>query len=449
MTDAADGLPLPRRYGAIFTIVLAVIVTVLDGAIANVALPTIAADLKVSASASIWVVNAYQIAIITTLLPFASLGDSYGYRRVYGAGLVIFTAASLICATADTLPMLALGRVLQGAGAAGVFAVNTALLRFIYPRAWFGRAIGINAFVISTASATGPTVAAAILSVASWQWLFAINLPIGVIALLMLPSLPRTTGSGHRLDYFGAVLNALAFGLFITGIGSIAESAARAAIEAFLGIAIGAVLVVRQLARPFPLLPIDLLRLPRFAYAAATSCCSFIAYMAAYVALPFHLVTVLGRTPVETGLLMTPWPLVGGIVSPLSGWLSERHSTAILCALGLGLFALGLGLLAALPDHPSDIDIVWRMALTGGGFALFQAPNNRAMIIAAPRERSGSASGMLGTARTLGLTTGASLTALLLHFLPKSGTTATLAASAAIALAAAGISSLRRAAGPD
>src|SRR5438105_9726599 len=178
-----DGLPLPARYWAILTIALGLTMAVLDGAIANIALPTIAREMRVDPASSIWVVNAYQLAVTISLLPLASLGEIVGYRRVYQAGLAVFTVASLGCALSDTLATLTLARVVQGFGAAGIMSVNTALVRFIYPRRLVGQGVGLNAMVGSVSSAVGPTVAAGILSVASWQWLFAINVPIGLAAL--------------------------------------------------------------------------------------------------------------------------------------------------------------------------------------------------------------------------------------------------------------------------
>jgi MFS transporter, DHA2 family, multidrug resistance protein len=443
MMEPTDGLPTRQRRWAIFCTLLTLTLTVLDSSLVNVALPTIAHDLDVSASTAIWVINAYQLALIMTLLPLASLGDGHGYRGIFIGGLVIYTGAALISLTATSLPVLIFGRVLQGIGASGIFSVNSAILRYIYPRAWLGRGIGINAFVIATSSAFGPTVAGVILSVASWHWLFGLSLPLGLIALLATPNLPQSIRSRHRFDYASALLNACTFGLFILGLGSVALGGILGYAELGGAVVAGALLVARQLTRPFPLLPVDLLKLPLFAVAAGTSVCSYIAFMVAYVALPFHFAHVLGRSPVETGMLMTPWPLLTGMIGPISGWLSERHSSALLCASGLTLFGVSLLLLTIMPASASNLDIAWRMALAGASWAIFQAPNNRAMINSAPRERSGGASGILGTARTLGLTTGASVAAFIFHLWPDTGTVVALAVGAAVAIAAAAVSLLR------
>src|ERR1700742_4562377 len=162
--EHADGLPQPERNWAIVTIALGLVMAVIDGSIANVALPTIARDLNASLVFSVWIVNGYQLAVTISLLPLASLGEIIGYRRVYLAGLVLFTLASLFCALAHTLPLLTVARILQGFGAAGIMSVNAALVRYIYPRAMLGRGIGINALVVALSAAAGPTVAAAILA---------------------------------------------------------------------------------------------------------------------------------------------------------------------------------------------------------------------------------------------------------------------------------------------
>src|SRR5215468_12155065 len=172
-TSAAhsDGLPTPRRYWAIAAIALGITMSVLDSTIVNVALPTIARDFRATSAASIWVINAYQLAILLVLLPFASLGEIVGYRRVSQAGLAVFTLASLGCAFAPNLLALSLARVIQGIGAAGIMSVNGALVRHTYPHHYLGRAVGINAFVVASAAAIGPTIASAVLAVAHWRWL--------------------------------------------------------------------------------------------------------------------------------------------------------------------------------------------------------------------------------------------------------------------------------------
>jgi DHA2 family multidrug resistance protein-like MFS transporter len=441
-----DGLPVPQRYWAILTIALGLVLAVMDGAIANIALPTIAKDLNASPAFSIWIVNGYQLAITISLLPLASLGEIVGYRRVYLAGLLLFTLASLACTLSNGLLALTTSRIVQGFGAAGIMSVNTALVRFIYPRAQLGRGIGINAMVVAVSSAVGPSVAAAILAVATWPYLFAVNLPIGLAAFVFgLRFLPHAPRGSHAFDWQSAALSAVTFGSGIAAIDSLGHGETLLTCIAEFGIAVGAGvwLVYRQTHMASPLLPVDLLRIPIFALSIATSIASFCAQMLAGVAIPFYLQSRYGYSAVEMGLLITPWPIAVALAAPLAGRLVERYPAGLLGGIGLLVLAAGLGGLAILPAHPSHFDVAWRMALAGIGFGLFQTPNNRTMIAAAPRERSGGASGMLGTARLLGQTTGAALVALFLGRYPADGTQISLLVAVGFALCGAVLSMLR------
>jgi DHA2 family multidrug resistance protein-like MFS transporter len=415
MNPAEDGLPKPQRYWAILTLMVGLAMSCLDTAIVNVALPAIAKDLHTSAADSIWVVNAYQLAVMVALLPLASFGDIFGYRRVYRVGLVVYTGAALISALAGSLEMLTLGRALQGLGAAGVMSVNTALVRFTYPRRQLGRGIAMTSLVVAVSSAAGPSVAAAILAVGPWPWLFAINVPIGIVTfLLALRFLPYTAPSEHRFELWSAALSAVMFGALICGINGLGHGQAAAAVAAeFVGAgAVGWLLLRRQVSQAMPLFPVDLFRRPIFTLSVTTSVCSFIAQGIAFVALPFYFHDVLGASVVETGLLITPWAVTTAILAPIAGRLADRHPAGILGGIGLAVLATGFVLLAMLPAQPTTADIVWRVALCGCGFGLFQSPNNRAIVASAPRERSGGAGAIQGTARLLGQSIGAALVAL-------------------------------------
>jgi DHA2 family multidrug resistance protein-like MFS transporter len=239
------------------------------------------------------------------------------------------------------------------------------------------------------------------------------------------------------------------FGALISGVDLLTRTpnVAAGAALAIGGVVAGAVLVRREWSRPTPLVPLDLLRNRMFGLSVATSIAAFAAQTLAFVSLPFHLEDTLHRGQVATGLLLTPWPVGVAVAAPLAGWLSDRVSAALLCAVGLTLLASGFIALALLGAAPTALDIGWRMALCGVGFGLFQTPNNRMMLTSAPRERGGAAGGMLGTARLTGQITGAVLTAILLEFMGARGEIAALVAAATFALVAAAIS-LTRLGGP-
>jgi MFS transporter, DHA2 family, multidrug resistance protein len=446
-----DGLAPERRRWAVAAIFAAVAMASLDTAIANVALPAIAANLHVSPADVVWVVNVYQIALVATLLPLGALGEIIGHERIYLGGLLLFTLASLGCACAWSLESLLVARALQGLGASGIMAVNSALIRFIYPIRILGRGFGQNAMVVATAMTLGPTIASGILSIGSWPWLFAVNIPFGVIAVFIgLKTLPRPPRATHAFDFLGAVLAASCLGLFIIGIGSAAHrtSPGLVAIELIAAIVLGGLLIRRQADHPAPMLPIDLFRRPLFALSAATSVCSFSVQGLAFVSLPFYFEDILLRTQVETGFFMTPWPLVVAIMAPIGGRLSDRYPAGILGSIGLALLCAGMVLPATLPPSPSVLNIVWRMALCGCGFGFFQTPNLRTLMSSAPPGRSGSASGIVATARLTGQTIGAALAALCFALAGRDGATVALALGAGFAALGSVMSVLRLAVRP-
>lgn len=412
---AADGVPVAERRRAMITLSIAICISVLGSVIANIALPAIAEELAITPAQSVWVVNAYQVAVTVALLPLSSLGDIYGYRRVYFFGLVVFTAASLACGLSGSLPVLVAARIFQGIGAAGVMSVNMALVRYIYPRSQLGRGVGATALVVATSSAAGPSLAAAILAVAPWQYLFIFNVPLGLLALaLALRSLPATPLAGHRFDFASAALNAVGFGLMFIGVDGLGHSRGLglSIAELVVGIAIFTAFVRRQLSLSAPMLPVDLMRLPPFAMSVVTSICSYACQTLAYLALPFYFQYVGGQSQIETGLLMTPWPAVVMVVAPIAGRLSDRYPAGLLCGGGLAILTVGMVLLMQVSPGAHWGDVMWRMAICGLGFGLFQSPNNREFMASAPRERSGAGSGMMSTSRLTGQTIGGLIVAM-------------------------------------
>jgi len=431
---------------ALAAILLAVGLATLDTAIANTALPAIAADLKAAPAASIWIINAYQLAVVAVLLPLAALGDRIGPRRIFVAGLAIFTVASLACALAGSLPLLAAARALQGVGAGAIMSVNIVLIRLIYPAARLGRGVGLNALVVGLAFTVGPTIASLVLAVAAWPWLFAINVPLGLIAFAFaLPALPRTVRRGHAFDPLTALLTALGFASLSLALGAAAqrEPWPFVLLPLAMAVALGALLLRREAGHPAPMLPVDLLRRPMFALSAVTALASFCAQGLAFVALPFYFEGPLQRNPIETGFLMTPWAIVVTLAAPIAGRLSDRYPPGLLGGWGLALLCAGMASLAALPAEPKVLDIVLRMALCGLGFGLFQSPNLRALMASAPPERSGGASGMVALVRLIGQASGAALVALCFGLAGERGPVWALGLGAAFAALASAASFAR------
>jgi len=437
-TPPADGLPPAQRLPAMLTVLGGIAMTVLDSTMVTLALPGIVRDLAITEPDAVWVLNAYQLAILALLLPLAKAGDLIGYRRIYLGGLGVFIVGSVSCLLAGSATQLLVARALAGAGSAGLFAVNAALVRGIYPASLLGRGIAYNSAVVGVASVAGPALAALVLSWGPWPWLFALNLPVALVVLALgWNSLPRTASAARvpagaptdtpdrvpdlarparheRLPWADALLNALMFlGLFL-GLqrlvphGATPAEPVQAAALVAGALGIGVWHVRRQRGRAAPLLPVDLLAIPVFRLSMMTSVASFAAHTLAAVALPFLLFDALGRSPAQAGLVLAAWPLATVASAAVAGRLIGRVHNGLLGGVGLGLMAVGLGLLALLPNAAAtDMALAWRLALCGIGFGLFQSPNNHTIVTSAPPHRSGGAAGMLGTARLTGQSLGA------------------------------------------
>ncbi len=429
-----DGLPTLQRRWVMACALGGFTLTNLDSAIANIALPTLAHEFSATASATIWVVNIYQLAMAVCLLPAAALGGKFGIKRVYAFGLILFTVASAACALAPSLPMLVLARGVQGIGGACVSGLGPALVRVIYPRKLMGQGLAHVALVIALSGVAGPTIAAGILSVATWPWLFLVNVPVCLIAApVFMTMAPTTPGDARAFDYPGAALNALALGMMVIGVGQLGGAHRN---EALAAIAVGAIvfaaLMAHQSRRTAPLLPLDLMRVPLFALSMATSSCSYCAQILAYVSLPFLFQIQMHHSPMATGLLVTPWPIMVAVAAPIAGRLTARYPASILGSLGLATMTLGLTMMALLPKDPANWDIAWRMGLCGLGFGFFQTPNNTALMTSGPVNRSAAASAMLAVARLLGWSFGSALVALLFAAEGPGATVACLTAAAAV-----------------
>ena len=425
----ADGLPQPQRNQSMLVILLGIALSVLDSSIMNLALPDIGKQLNVSAAQAVWVVNAYQLATLVLLLPLAALGDKLGYRRVYLTGMALFSVASVGAMLATSLETLIVARALQGLGAAGVMSVNAALVRLTYPRSELGKGMSYNSLVVAVASMAGPTIAAAILSVGSWPWLFAMNLPLGLFVVWMgmkaLPKNPPSDVAGPRFSLLDVVLNIVMFTLLFLGgeqlgvqTGSAHNSPVLGVVFLLGGILVGAFYVRRSMALTAPMFPVDLLRIPVFALSMGSSVSAFCAQMLGFLALPYLLLEVLGYSHLKAGALITAWPLATVCIAPIAGRLIGRIQDGLLGGIGMGMFAAGLLSLALMPSQPADWNVIWRMALCGAGFGLFQSPNNHTIVTSAPLHRSGAASGMLGSARLTGQTFGAVLLAAIFAIWP-------------------------------
>ena len=434
----------PRQSFALAAVLMAMALVVVDAAMINVSLPTIGKDLGVTAASSVRLVSAYQTAVVMALLPCAALGERFGSRRIFAAGLVLFMASSALGACAPSLTWLAAVRFLQGLGAAAIMALGVALLRDALPAERIGAAIGWNALTVAVASAAGPALGALVVSVSGWQLLFLVHLPLGFAAFLASRALPQAAASRKKLDGVSIGLSGAGFVSLIFGAETLAtEPRFSVALLASSALAFS-ILLRRELPKESPLIPIYLLRIRTFRRSVLASICCFTGQTAGLLALPFYLNAV-GEGPLMTGLYLTPWPLAAGAAALVSGRLEGRFTPSSLCTAGGLLLSAGLVGSALLPLEEASLPLIIFTTLCGLGFGLFQVPNNQAMFLSAPITRSAAAGGMHGTARLMGQTAGAVLTTLLFTWAPiLSAPRFGLAVGAAFALTAAAIIAPKR-----
>ncbi|WP_213875792.1 MFS transporter [Pseudomonas sp. dw_358] len=436
-----DGLPGAERRLAMIAVMTATAMSVLDGTIINVALPSIARALHSPAAATIWVVNGFLLAAAMTLVAFAALASRVGFRVQYTAGLAVFTLASLGCALSSSLGVLTLMRALQGVGAAAILSIGPAVYRLVFPTRLLGRILGLNALLVALSTAVGPTVGGLLLTALSWEWLFAINVPLGLLSLVLawraIPQKPVRTG--EPFDIPGAVLSAVAMGALILATDACADlSTISARLSAagygLLALAAAAAFIWRQGNARQPLLPLDLFASRRFSLAALTSLASFVGQGIAVICLPFLFQNAYGYSVFAAAMLFTAWPIGIVLAAPQAGKLADRYPPAMLSTAGLVLLTLGLAALALLPAQPPMWDIAWRELLCGVGFGLFQSPNNRELLGNVSRERSGNASGVLAVVRTFGQCFGAALVGIILSWFATGAATSLTAAQDAQAM---------------
>ncbi|MXV44536.1 MFS transporter [Saccharibacter sp. 17.LH.SD] len=425
-------------------VLLALLLSVLDYAVANVALPSIASDLHSAPSQAIWVINAYQLASLACLLPLASLGSRIGFGRMSQIGILVFLVASAACALSQNMLELTLARALQGVGGSCVMSVNIALVRFIYPHKLIGRGIAINGLFIGMGVALGPTIGSFILSVASWPWIFWVNLPLGAIAFILSSmALPETPKSSVKTDVPGSLLTILSFALTGIGLDSLMHGDFGPGVVLSGGSLVSWFLLLRwQKGRAEPIVPLDLLKRGPFLIACLVSFFGFVASNLYIVAMPFTLTVAFHRNPATVGLLIAPWAVGTASMSFVVGRVADRFPASMLSSIGLCVTACGFLLLAILPEHASNVDIAWRTLVAGMGFGFFQPPNNRAIMVTAPPGREGGASGMLSVSRLSGQTTGALFVAGLFTLFPHPAFIC-LGAAACVAVLGASLSAAR------
>ncbi len=439
MTAATDQLGSGKATLALIALLCSVCSTVLESMAVSVALPAMSRDLAVSAATVTWIMGASQLMIVALLLPMASLGEVVGYRRVLLISLAVFSSASLVCMLAPSFPTLVAARMLQAIGSAGAMSLGFAMLRSVFSDARLGFAIGLMAATVAITSSLGPTISGLIISVASWREVFGLMVATSLAALVLGAfAWPSVAPSGRRFDLTGAALVAGMFVAALTVINGVANGwpvpVLGAAALAFALVLLA--VLARSRGAAAPVFPVDLLARPVFTLSICASICAFTAQTLGFILLPFYLLFGAGWAELQMAATLSVWPAATAILAPIIGRLADRFPAGPTGAAGLAVLSVGFILIARIDQMATPLDIAARLAICGIGFAVFQTPNNRLIMLSAPRDRSGAASGSLSLARQFGRAIGTAIAAFALLVNPAVSLDAMLAAAAIAALGA-------------
>jgi EmrB/QacA subfamily drug resistance transporter len=404
------GRETPGKWTVMGIVGLGVFMATLDASIVNISLPKISLSFLAPLNGLVeWVIIAYLIVIASLLLILGRISDMVGQKLLWLLGLVVFTGSSILCGVAPTLLSLVIFRALQGVGGAMIMAISPAMITRAFPPTELGRAMGVLGVVVAAGTSAGPAVGGFITQTLSWRWIFYINVPLGLIGVIathrLLGEQLRPDWDRQRFDPRGAVLLSASLLCLMLGL-SFGQDLGWGSFT-ILGLFAGAValllaFIINELNVAQPIVDFSLFRNRLFSAAILSSFLCFLSLFTVVFLMPFYLEDLLALPAQEAGLLMTAVPLTIMVVAPVSGWLSDRFGSQVLSSLGMAVGCAGLWFLSGLTARASHFDIVWPLVVTGLGQALFQPPNNNAIMSSVPTQRLGIASSFLATVRVLG-----------------------------------------------
>ncbi len=405
----------PRAVLAV--LIVGTVMAPLDSSIVNIALPAIAAQFGERLTSVGWVTTAYLLTIASLLLSMGRLGDVWGLRRLYVAGLSVFALGSLASALAPSLTLLISARVLQAIGASMIFAAGPALVVKTFPPSRRGWALGYISLAVSLGLTMGPALGGLLIGTFGWPSIFVINLPLSVgAALVAWRLLPDECPEAEPFDLVGAVLAGAALLVLLVGLERAGGSGLLAPgvfVSMAIAGALGAAFLWHERRTATPMVDLDLFRSRTFATGLAAATLAYLALLAVTFTLPFFLLRVRGIDPRLAGALLTAAPIAMALVAPAAGRFSDRHGSRGLATAGVALLAVGLfGASFLSPSTPIGA-VPLALFVIGAGMAAFQTPNTAAVLRATPRDRAGVGSALVAQARNVGMALGIGLAAAL------------------------------------
>lgn len=409
-----------KKWTIFIIIISATFMSTLDGSIVNVALPNMAKALGVTTSQIQYVVTSYLIVISGVILIFGRLGDMFGKTKMFKFGLMLFTLGSLFCGITKSFPVLILARVVQAVGAAGTMANNQGIITQVFPRNERGKALGLIGTAVALGSLVGPGLGGVIVGATSWEYIFLINVPIGIVALFYaVKLLPKPTKKSHeKIDIVGATLFIFTIvPLFVAlNEGINLGFTSPLIIGGFIVAAISfCAFIILERKIKSPLIELDLFKNKLFSLSIFCGFVSFVAIFCHNIILPFYLQDVMAYSPQKAGMILMIYPLVLMVVAPVSGSLSDQMGSEILTFIGLIFGSLGLFLMASLNENSSVVSMIIFIGIMSAGMGLFQSPNNSLVMSTVPIDKLGIAGSINALIRNVGMVSGIALATTLLY----------------------------------
>ncbi len=406
-----------NKWLVLLAIGIGTFMSALDGSIVNVSLPSITASFNSQVSTTEWIVTVYLLTVSCLLLAFGRLGDIQGHKRVYSAGFIIFGSSSALCVFSTSPWMLILFRGIQAIGAAMLFANSPAILTGNFPASQRGQALGLQATLTYLGLSVGPSLGGWLTQHLGWQSVFTINVPISLLALFFslrfIPS-DRQKGTREPFDRRGALvfMSGLVLLIFVLNRGQIWGWLTLHTLGLLLlSLLILFLFVQLEKRTSAPMLDVSLFAGRTFSFSTLSAFLNYASLFGIIFLMPFYLVQGRGFQPSQAGLILTALPLMMALVAPFSGYFSDRISPRLLATIGMAVMSVGLWLLSSLTETSSVISIVGALMVTGFGTGMFISPNNNVLLGSAPKQRQGIASGILATARNVGMVFGIGLIA--------------------------------------
>lgn len=419
-TYQEDKVVQKNRWWILVAVSMFTFMSTLDGSIVNIALPTISKDMQVPMNQSEWIVSIYLMMVCACLLLFGKIGDSWGKIKIYRIGTLIFVIGSLLCGFNHSLTFLLFARVIQALGAAMTMATNTGIITEVFPMNERGRALGMIGAFVSLGSIAGPGLGGLILAHFSWAYIFWINVPVGIITMLISEKfLPKDiTLSAEKIDMGGFAAVAATIMTFFGGVFLGQEHGFLTPIPlALFVLAVISFFIFLYVEKKvkLPLITFSIFENKVFTMSLVTALLIFSSNFFVNVVIPFYLQSARGLSPSYAGLLMMVFPFLMVIGSPLSGYLTDRVGPEILVLIGLVMLSVTqLMYMFMHADSPLWYYVV-ATAIMGLGNSLFQSPNNTMVMSSVTKENLGVAGSLNSFARNLGMVVGISLATTILY----------------------------------